>query len=81
MNLAMPGYIKCALKQFWHPHPKHPKHVPHAWQKTTYGITTQFTQDPNHTTVLDAADPQCIQEVVGVLLYYSQTPRLLTPHC
>jgi len=26
VDLSMPGYIDCALKQFQHPHPRHPMH-------------------------------------------------------
>jgi hypothetical protein len=80
VDLAIPGYIEHALKCFWHPHPKYTEHVPHAWQKPTYGTTTQLTPDPNHTPALDAADCQHVQEVIGILLYYAQAvdPTLLT---
>jgi len=56
VDLAMPGYINHALKQFRHPQPKQPKHAPHAWQQPTYGTTTHFAPEPNHTPALDAAN-------------------------
>ena len=79
INISMSRYIECALLHFCHPHPKHPKHAPHAWQCPVYGTKVQYAPDPNHTTALDAADCKCIQEVIGVLLYYARAvnPTLL----
>jgi len=59
-------------QHFQHPHPKHPEHAPHTWQKPIYGASTQFTPDPDHTPALDAADHKHFQEFIGVLLYYAQ---------
>jgi len=42
------------------------------WQRPTYGATTQFAPEPDHTPALNATDRQCIQEVIGVLLYYAR---------
>jgi len=52
-------------------HPKCPKHTPHTWQCPSYGAKVQYAPAPDHTTALDAADCKCIQEVIGVLLYYA----------
>jgi len=72
VDLAMPGYIEHALKQFQHPHPKHPEHTPHTWLKPIYGASTQLTPKPNQTPALDATNCQHVQEVIGVLLYYAR---------
>jgi len=79
VDLAMPGYIKQALKWFQHPMPNCPEHSLHAWQKPSYGATVQFTLDPDHTPALDATNCQHIQEVIGILLYYARAvdPTLL----
>ncbi len=71
VDLAMPGYIEHALKQFQHPHPKHREHAPHTWLKPTYSAATQLTPEPDQTPALDATNCQHVQEVIGVLLYYS----------
>jgi len=68
----MPGYIDWALKRFQHPQPQQPEHAPHAWQKPSYGAKTQYAAAPDVTPVLDAADCKCVQEVIGMLLYYAQ---------
>ncbi len=67
----MPGYIEWALLRFQHPYPKCPEHAPHAWQCPTYGTKIQYCPDPDTTTLLHAANRQCVQEVIGVLLYYA----------
>jgi len=72
VDLSMPGYIDQALKCFQHPQPRQPEHAPHAWQKPTYGAKTQFAPEPDATPALDAADTKCVQEVIGVLLYYAR---------
>jgi len=79
VDLAMPRYIKHALKEFQHPHPKCPEHAPYAWIKPAYGAATQVTPTPDQTPAMDAADCQCIQEVIGVLPYYTRAvdPTLL----
>jgi len=68
----MPGYIERALQQFHHPHPKQPKHVPHSWQHPMYGAKVQYAPNPDHTTALDTTDCKCMQEVIGILLYYAR---------
>jgi len=72
VDLSMPSYIDRALKCFQHPHPQQPEHAPHAWQRPTYGATTQFAPGPDTTPALDAADRTRVQEVIGVLLYYAR---------
>ncbi len=56
IDISMPGYIEHALLRFCHPHPKHPKHLPHAWQHPIYGATVQYAPAPDHTTALDATN-------------------------
>jgi len=63
VNLFIPRYIKCALLHFSHPHVTHSKHSLHTWQKPNL---------PSTAPCLDATDTKCIQEVIGVLLYYVQ---------
>jgi len=72
IDISMPGYIECTLLQFHHPHPKQPKHAPHTWQCPNYGAKIQYAPEPDHTTALNAVDCKCIQEVIGVLLYYAR---------
>jgi len=71
VDISMPGYIEHTLLRFCHPHPSCPEHAPHAWQCPTYGTKVQYTPNPEHTTALDATDCTCVQEVIGVLLYYA----------
>jgi len=73
INLSMPGYIECTLLCFSHPPPACPEHSLHAWQKPKYRAKVQYADPPTTAPFLDAADTKCIQEVVGVLLYYTCT--------
>jgi len=79
VDISMPSYIERALLRFCHLHPKHPEHLPHVRQCPIYGATIQYAPDPDHTTALNAADCKCVQEVIGVLLYYARAvdPTLL----
>jgi len=70
VDLSIPGYIKCTLLRFSHSKPMHIKHSLHAWQKPKYGTKVQFADLPSISPCLDAMDTKCIQEIVGVLLYY-----------
>jgi hypothetical protein len=69
--MSMPGYIARALLRFAHRKPARPQNSPHAWSTLVYGAKTQYAPEPDTSEVLDATDIKLVQEVLGVLLYYS----------
>jgi len=71
-DISMPGYIERALQRFKHPKPTRAQDSPHAYQKPMYGAKTQYAPSADETPALDAADQKCVQEVLGVLLYYGR---------
>jgi len=72
VHLSMPGYIAKALARFAHPTPKKPQHQPHPHTERTYGATIQYAKAQDTSPVLPATDKTFIQQVLGVLLYYSR---------
>jgi hypothetical protein len=71
VDISIPGYTERALQRFRHPAPMRPQHAPHAWQKPTYGATTQYATTPDTSPALNAKDTKHIQEVLGTLLFYA----------
>jgi len=71
-DISMPGYIERALQRFQHPKPTRPQDSPYAWQKPTYGAKIQYAAIPDDSPFLNAADQKCVQEIIGVLLYYAR---------
>jgi hypothetical protein len=72
VDISIPGYIDRALQRFKHPPPTRPQHSPHAWQKPTYGATTQYAPEPDTSPALDASDTHHVQQVLGTLLFYAR---------
>jgi hypothetical protein len=72
VDISIPGYIERALQRFRHPPPTRPQHAPHAWQKPTYGATTQYAPTPDTSPALNAKDTKHVQEVLGTLLFYAR---------
>jgi len=72
-DISMPGYIERALTCFQHPAPTQKQHSPHEHDVPQYGAKTQYTEDPDNSPILDAADTKRIQEVLGTLLYCART--------
>jgi len=73
INLLMPSYIECTLLCFSHLPPMQPEHSLHAWQKPSYGAKVQYADQPTMAPILDTANTNQIQEVMGMLLYYAHT--------
>jgi hypothetical protein len=72
VDISIPGYIECTLQCFQHPPPTWPQHLPHEWQKPTYGAKTQYAPEPNASPAHDAKDTKHVQEVLGTLLFYAR---------
>jgi hypothetical protein len=73
-RLSMPGYIPAAQHKYRHPPPKTPQHVPHTWNKPTYGGTQQLTL-PDDTTDL-ASEPD--KKTQTKSHWY---PHIIRAHC
>jgi len=73
VDLSMPGYIKKALQCFQHPMPNRPQHAPHAWIPPQYGTQQQLTAPLDTTLAMDKPQTKCLQQIIGVLLYYAST--------
>ena len=67
----MPGYVKKAIKKFYHKPPKRPENAPHDWKAPIYGQRTQKRATQASTApLLPPEKKQCIQVIVGTSLYY-----------
>ncbi len=67
----MPGYIENLLIKFKHPRPTIPCLLPHKFLPIAYGAKAQLTPDADTSELLDKHRKHCIQEIVGLLLYYT----------
>jgi hypothetical protein len=72
VDISMPGYIQRALQRFMHPIPKRAQHSPHSWTPPNYGSGAQYTDAPDESEPLEAADIKRLQQIIGVLLYYAR---------
>ncbi len=69
--ISMPGYIKNLLIKFKHPRPSKPRLSPYKCIPIAYGAKAQLTPKANASERLDEHRKCCIQEIVGLLLYYA----------
>jgi hypothetical protein len=77
----MPGYIKAALHKYQHPAPTHPEHAPHQCNPPVYCAKTVFVEDKKDIPALSPKYVNCLQQLVGTLLYYARAvdPTLIMP--
>ena len=81
-DLSLPGYIAAALKRFNHPAPTRKQDAPHRYNRPVYGQQgPQLALKEDTSERLDDAGVKRIQEIVGVLLFYSRAvdPTLAKP--
>jgi hypothetical protein len=67
--MSMPRYDAKAFNQ--------PQHSPFEWVKPTYGQHVQLIPPADTTKPLGAAGTTCLQEIIGVLLYYGRAINIL----
>ena len=79
VNISMPGYIKKLKSHLGQQTPARPQYAPHLWTQPAYGQCTQFTPQPNLTSLLDKTGIKYVQSTTGSLLYYGRVvdPTLL----
>jgi hypothetical protein len=70
-HISMSGYIKNLLIKFKHPHLTKPHLSPHKCPPTSYGAKAHLTPDADTSELLDKHRKCRIQEIVGLLLYYT----------
>ncbi len=70
-RISMEGYIKSLLIKFKHPCPTKSRLSPYKCAPNAYGVKAQLTPEMNTSKLLDDNRKQCIQEIIGSLLYYS----------
>jgi hypothetical protein len=58
--------------KFKHPQPAKPQLSPFKCLPVAYGAKAQLTPIPDTSELLNADRKYCIQEIVGVLLYYAR---------
>jgi hypothetical protein len=68
----MPGYIESLLIKFKHLRPTKPCLSPHKCLPIAYGAKAQLTPTANTSERLGVYQKCCIQEIVGLLLYYAR---------
>jgi hypothetical protein len=71
--MSMPGYVAKALQQFDIQAPNRQQHSPYEWVEPTYGQHVQLIPPADITKPLVVAGTTCLQEIIGVLLYYGCT--------
>jgi hypothetical protein len=69
--ISMPGYIENLLIKFIHPCPTKPHLLLHNCLQITCGAKAQLTPMADTSEQLDLHQKRCIQEIVGLLLYYA----------
>jgi hypothetical protein len=72
VHLSMPGYIKNAHICFSHEPPDKPQMQPYPHTTPTYGATVQYAKAADSSSVATKAEETYIQQVIHILLYYSQ---------
>jgi hypothetical protein len=72
-HLSMPKYVECALVRSAHPTPDKSQHKPHPHTIPTYGAKVKYAKPEDTSRKLSPTEKKFIQEVIGVLLYYSCT--------
>jgi hypothetical protein len=70
--ISMPSYIENLLIKFKHLRPTKPRLSPHKCLPISYGTKAQLTPDADTSEILNKHHKCCIQEIVGLLLYYAQ---------
>ena len=79
VDISMPGYTKKLHDCLSHPDPPRPQYAPHRWTQPAYGSKTQFTPQPDLTSLLYKPGIKHFQSTTGSLLYHSRAidPTLL----
>ena len=72
VDVAMPDYVKKALKKFQHSPPASPQLAPHAWNPPKYGQRVQYALTPDSSPLLDKQHKLYVQSVVGAFLYFAR---------
>jgi hypothetical protein len=67
--VSMPGYVERVLQRFQHPSPTRSEHSPYHWNQPKYGAKVQYVDAADATPVLNAADKQLFQEIIGTFLF------------
>jgi hypothetical protein len=70
-HISMPGYIENLIINFKHLHPTKPHLLPHKCLPIAYGAKAHLTPDANTSELLNKHHKRHIQEIVGLLLYYT----------
>jgi hypothetical protein len=71
-TISMPGYVERALQRLQHTAPKCMEDSPHKWNEPHYGFKIQFSEAPDTTPFLNAANKRHVQEVLGTFLFYAR---------
>jgi hypothetical protein len=70
-HLSMPRYNDNLLLKFKHLHLCKPRLSRYTCLPISYSTKTQFSPDDDISVLLDDARKQCIQKIIGSLLYYA----------
>ncbi|KAL7481387.1 hypothetical protein ACHAW6_007070 [Cyclotella cf. meneghiniana] len=81
VHLSMSGHVTKALKQFHHPKPATPQHVPFPNTPIKYGAKKQYAKPLSTSPPLNKADKRFIQKVCGKFLFLgcAVDPTFLCP--
>jgi hypothetical protein len=77
VHISMLEYVPEALVQFSHKAPRTPQHQPYPHVKPTYGATRQYVEAHDTLDPLSKEEKTCVQEVIGMFLYYARCVNAL----
>ena len=72
VHISMPGYCAKACLPFKHAIPRKHQDQPYPSIERTYGAKQQFAEVDDDSPLLSQEQKTCIQEVIGVFLYYAR---------
>jgi hypothetical protein len=68
----MPGYLSSLILKYNHPQPAKQWLSPYKCHPIAYGAKSHITPNPEASELLGANHKNCVQEIVGSLLYYAR---------
>ena len=73
LDIYIPGCVKEALHNFYHPNPSQHQHSPHQWNPTNYISTApQLAHQYPESPKIAPPESNTVQQVVGTFLYYAR---------
>ena len=76
VNISMSSYIKKKMQEYGHVTPKQLQPCPYSLEPKLYGSDAHAPLPPDATPKLDAKGVNCVQQIVGSILYYARVVNM-----